>query len=87
MIGGKFAPLTLLDEDDTEVDTLIKSFNTAMTETASGISSKGKTVKNRESQLTWWVYATNEEHWWKEDTRQQMGQKSTEQLTRKLIRA
>ena len=24
MIGGKFAPLTLLDADDTEVDTLVK---------------------------------------------------------------
>ena len=32
MIGGKFAPLTLLDADDTEVDTLVNSFNKALTE-------------------------------------------------------
>ena len=34
MIGGKFAPLTLLDADDLNMDNLIHKFNVAVTETA-----------------------------------------------------
>ena len=34
MIGGKFAPLTLLDADDVNTDDLINKFNVAVTETA-----------------------------------------------------
>ena len=34
MIGGKLAPLTLLNPDDTEVGTLVNSFNKALTESA-----------------------------------------------------
>ena len=45
MIGGKFAPLTLLGTDDTEVDSLLDTFNVAMTETASEILGKGRAVK------------------------------------------
>ena len=37
MLGGKFAPLTMLDADDTDMDTLIDTFNTAVIETASNI--------------------------------------------------
>ena len=33
-IGGKFAPLTLLDTDDVDMDDLINKFNVAVTETA-----------------------------------------------------
>ena len=33
-IGGKFAPLTLLDADDVNMDDLINKFNVAVTETA-----------------------------------------------------
>ena len=33
-IGAKFAPFLALENQDTEIDTLINSFNTAMTETA-----------------------------------------------------
>ena len=36
-IGGKFAPLFAFENQDTEIDALIKSFNTAMTETANNI--------------------------------------------------
>ena len=32
--GGKFAPLLALENQDTEIDALINSFNTAVTETA-----------------------------------------------------
>ena len=45
MIGGKFAPLTLLNADDTEVDTLVNSFNKAMIETASEILGKSRAIK------------------------------------------
>jgi len=45
MIGGKFTPLTLLNADDTEVDTLVNSFNKALTESASEILGKRRAVK------------------------------------------
>ena len=45
MIGGRFAPLTLLGVEDTEVDTQITTVNTAMTETASEILGKRWEVK------------------------------------------
>ena len=46
MIGaGKLAPLILLNADDTEVDTLVNSFNKALTESASEILGKHRAVK------------------------------------------
>ena len=45
MIGGKFAPLTLLNADDTEVDALVNSFNKALTESASEILGKRRAVE------------------------------------------
>jgi len=45
MIGGKFAPPTLLNADHTEVDTLVNSFNKALTESASEILGKCRAVK------------------------------------------
>jgi hypothetical protein len=45
MIGGKFAPLTILDSNDTDMDTLITTFNTALTETASEILGRHRPVK------------------------------------------
>ena len=39
MIGGKFAPLTMSNEV-TDIDSMITTFNTAVTETASGILGK-----------------------------------------------
>ena len=45
MIGGKFAPLTLLNPDDTEVGTLVNSFNKALTESAGKILGKRRAVK------------------------------------------
>ena len=29
MIGGKFAPLTIMSNDDTDIDSMITTFNTA----------------------------------------------------------
>ena len=45
MTGGKFAPLNLLNADDTEVDTLVNSFNKALTESAGEIVGKRRAVK------------------------------------------
>ena len=45
MIGGKFAPLTALDQDNINMDTWIDTFNTAVTETASEILGKHQPAK------------------------------------------
>ena len=40
MTGGKFAPLTIISNEDTDIDSMITNFNTAVTETASEILGK-----------------------------------------------
>ena len=40
MIGGKFPPLTVMNNEDTDLDSVITAFNTAVTETASEIHGK-----------------------------------------------
>ena len=40
MIGGKFAPLTIMNNEDAVLDSVITTFNTAVTETASEILGK-----------------------------------------------
>ena len=40
MIGGRFAPFTIMSNDDTDIDSMITTFNTAVTETASEILGK-----------------------------------------------
>ena len=40
MIGGKFAPLTIMNNEDTDMDSVITTFSTAVTETASEILDK-----------------------------------------------
>ena len=40
MIGGRFAPLTIMSNDDTDIDSMITTFNTVVTETASEILGK-----------------------------------------------
>ena len=40
MIGGKFVPLTIMNNKDTDIDSMITTFNTAVTETASEILGK-----------------------------------------------
>ena len=44
-IGGKFAPLLALENQDTEIDVLINNFNTAVTETANNILGKHRPAK------------------------------------------
>ena len=45
MIGGKFAPLTIMDNEDTDLDSMITTFNTAVIETASEILGKHRQKK------------------------------------------
>ena len=40
MIGGRFAPLTIMSNEYTDIDSMIITFNTAVTETASEILGK-----------------------------------------------
>ena len=45
MIGGKFAPLTIISNEDSDIDSMITTFNTAVTETASEILGKHRQKK------------------------------------------
>ena len=45
MIGEKFAPLTIMNNEDTKMNSMITTFNTAMTETASEILGKHRQKK------------------------------------------
>ena len=47
MIGGKFAPLTIMSSEDTDLDSMIAAFNTAVTETASEILGKHRQKKKK----------------------------------------
>ena len=40
MIGGKFAPLTIMNNEDTDLYSIITTFNTAVSETASEVLGK-----------------------------------------------
>ena len=46
MKGGRFAPLTILSNEDTDRDSMITTFNTAATVTASEILGKHRQKKN-----------------------------------------
>ena len=48
MIGGKVAPLTIMENEDTDMDSMITNFNTAVTESASEIFGK-----HRQKKKTW----------------------------------
>ena len=45
MIGGRFAPLTNMSNEDTDIDSMVTTFNTAVTETASEILGKHRQKK------------------------------------------
>ena len=44
-IGGRFAPLTIMSNEDTDMDSMITTFNTTVTETAGEILSKHRQKK------------------------------------------
>ena len=50
MIGGRFAPLTIMSNENTEIDSMITTFNTAVTERASEIF--GKHCQKKKSWVT-----------------------------------
>ena len=45
MIGGRFAPLAIMSNEDTDIDSMIITFITAVTETASEILGKHRQKK------------------------------------------
>ena len=45
MIGGRFAPLTIMSNEDTDIDSMITTCNTAVAETASEILGKHRQKK------------------------------------------
>ena len=45
MVGGKFSPLTIMSDEYTDIDSMITTFNTAVTETASEILGKHRQKK------------------------------------------
>ena len=45
VIGGKFAPLTIMNNEDADMDSMITTLNTAVTETASEILGKHRQKK------------------------------------------
>ena len=47
MIGGRFAPSTIISNKDTDVESMITIFNTAVTETASEILGKHRQKKKK----------------------------------------
>ena len=46
MIGGKFAPLTIMNNKDTDLDSTTTTFNTIVTETASEVLGKHRQKKH-----------------------------------------
>ena len=59
MMGGKFAPLTLLDADDSSMGDLVKKFNVAVTETDSKTLGKYRHQKQPWVTPTSSIYAIN----------------------------
>ena len=47
IIGGRFAPLTIMSNEDTDIESMITTFNTAVTETASEILGKHRQKKKK----------------------------------------
>ena len=61
MIGGRFAPLTIMSSEDTDIDPMITTFNTAVTETTSEILGKHRQKKNPGSLQKFLICTTKRE--------------------------
>ena len=61
MIGAKFAPLTNMSNEGTDTDSMITTFSTAVTETASEILGKHRPKKNPGSPQKFLICATKGE--------------------------
>ena len=53
IIGGKSAPLTVINNEDADMDSMMTTFNTAVTETASDIRGKHRQKKKRRKKKNW----------------------------------
>ena len=62
MIGGKFAPLIIMSNNETDIDSMITTFNTAVTETASEILGKHRQKKKPGSKQKFLICATKGEN-------------------------
>ena len=62
MTGGKFAPLNIMNNEDTDLDSMITTFNTAVTETSSEILGKHRQKKNPVSLQKFLICATKGEN-------------------------
>ena len=62
MIGWRFAPVTIRSNEDTDIDSMITTFNTAVTETASEILGKHRQKKKPGSLLKFLICATKGEN-------------------------
>ena len=62
MIGGKFAPLTIMSNEDTDIDSMITPLNAAVTKTASDILGKHRQKKNPGSLQKFLICATKGEN-------------------------
>ena len=51
MIVGRFAPLTTMSNENTDIGSMITTFNTAVTETASEILGKHRQKRNKTKKL------------------------------------
>ena len=51
MTGGKAAPLNIMYNENTDIDSMITTFNTAVTETASEILGKHRQKKKKPGSL------------------------------------
>ena len=57
MIGGKFAPLTVRNDEDADIDSMITTFNTAVTETANVFL-----CKHHQKKETWQTDTEDDHH-------------------------
>ena len=64
MIGRRFAPLTIMSNYDADIDSMITTFNTAVSETASEILGKHRQKKKKKpgSPQTFLICATKGEN-------------------------
>ena len=61
MLRGKFAPLTIMNNEDTDMDSVVTTFNTAVTETASEILGKHRQKRKPGSLQKFLICATKGE--------------------------
>ena len=62
MIGGRSAPLTIMSNDDTDIDSMITTLSTTVTETTSEILGKHRQKKNPGSLQKFLICATKGEN-------------------------